>query len=153
MIDQREIDRKLNALLAPQKRKRPLFYVKIAAAIAGVIMFIPSAHFVDTRLFPVVSDAHALIFEPSAPDQTALSIIYNKNRNCQILSADFFLNGTAIRMIRAEGGEPLVQRPIGQNRSRTFILNVPRESFIDHGVIQFVHRCHPLWLHQKILFE
>jgi hypothetical protein len=153
MIEQREIDRKLNALLTPQKRKRSFFHLKIAAAVASAIMFIPAAHYIDTRIFPVVSDAHALIFDASDPAQTNLAIIYNKNRNCEIVSADFFLNGSAIRMIRTEGGAPLLQRPIGKNRSRTFTLNVPRETFIDHGVIQFVHRCHPLWLHQKVLYQ
>jgi hypothetical protein len=153
MIDQREIDQKLNALLPPRKRNRFNFYTKVAAAIFGAAAFGPAVYYTDTRLFPVVSGAHVLIFDQAAPDQTALAVVYDKNRPCQIISADFFLNGSAIRMVQTAGSEPLIQRPIGRNRSRTFLLSVPRETFIDHGVIQFVHRCHPLWLHQKILYE
>jgi hypothetical protein len=153
MIDQREIEKKLNALTNPPKRTIKSYYIRAAVAIAALAVAPFTAHYIDTKLFPVVSDAHALIFEASAPDQTAVAVIYNKNRTCQIISADFFLNGAAIRMIQAEGGLPLVQRPIGKNRSRTFVLSVPRETFINDGVIQFVHRCHPLWLHQRIIFQ
>lgn len=153
MIDQREVEKKLNSLFVPPRRHRNRAIWATVSLAAAAILALPAAYWVDTGLFPVVSRAHALIFEQAAPGETLVSFVYEKLRACRIVSAGFFLNGASIRPVEVIDNINYVIRPLGTNRSRLFRLKVDREEFIEHGVVQFVHQCHIGWYHQRVVFD
>lgn len=151
MLDHDTIEGKLRALTGSTRkpRRRWPFWI---AGLAAAVFFIPVAHYVDTQVFPVISDATQIVLNEGPPTETHLQFVYNKNRNCQYLNIFFFVNGAAIRQIDRIDNAPIVQRPVGKNRSRTFILAIPRDVFIEHGIIQLEHRCHGLWTHKKLIY-
>jgi hypothetical protein len=151
MLDKRELTAKLESLSNNARRHKRNKYT-VLAIIVLMLMAPFIIYIVDTEIFPVTTGATALVFEETDQTVTALSILYTKKRNCRILSADFFSNGSAIRVIETLETGPLLNRPLGKNISRTFRLKIPRADFIDHGIIQFQHRCHALWTHRRIIF-
>jgi hypothetical protein len=151
MLDQDDISNKLRALIG-SSRKPGRRWLSWALGLAATALFVPAAHYADTMIFPVISNATQLVLNEGPPTETHLQFVYDKNRNCQYTGVYFFVNGTAIRQIDRLDNRPAMQRPLGRNRSGTFILNIPRDTFIEHGLIQLEHRCHFLWPHKKLIY-
>jgi hypothetical protein len=151
MLDKDDISKKLRALTGSTRKPRSRWLYWLPGIAVAVVAF-PVAHYIDTEIFPVISNATQIVLNEGPPTETHLQFVYDKNRNCQYTGLYFFVNGTAIRQIDRLDNRPAMQRPLGRNRSGTFILNIPRDTFIEHGLIQLEHRCHPFWPHKKLIF-
>jgi hypothetical protein len=152
MIDQRDVEAKLNALTrqaGKKKPSKPLIYALAALAVA-VTPF--AAYYADTRLFPVITDANAVIMQNVAPGKTAATFVYTKRRNCKLLGINFVLDGETISPLRVEGPEVLTRRPVGRNISSQFIVDASEAVFIARGLVTLEHECHLLWHHFSKLY-
>jgi hypothetical protein len=152
MIDQRDVERKLDALTRKAARPKPKRWLFLAGAVAGVLALPFVAYYVDTRLFPAVSGANAVIMQEIDGTRTSVVFVYNKYRACKIVGISFVLGGDVIEPLAVDNMDNLAGRPVGRNVSRRFIVNTTPDNFIKRAIVTLEHECHGLWHHRAQLF-
>jgi hypothetical protein len=152
MIDQRDVERKLDALTRKAARPKPKRWPLLAGAVAGVLALPFVAYYVDTMAFPVISDANTVIMQDAGGGRTSVVFVYNKNRECRITGMSFVLGGNLIEPLTVDNMPALAPRPVGRNVSRRFILNTTPDDFIKRAIVTLEHECHGLWHHRARLF-
>jgi hypothetical protein len=152
MIDQRDVERKLDALTRKAARPKPKRWLFLAGAVAGVLALPFAAYYIDTMAFPVVSGANAVIMQEVGGGRASVVFVYNKHRSCKITGMSFVLGGDVIEPLAVENMDNLAARPVGRNVSRRFIVNTTPDDFIRRGIVTLEHECHGLWHHRARLF-
>lgn len=153
MIDEKYISEKLRRLSVPQKRRGYIPVLRAAAIACLAIASALLAYVIDTKVFPVVSNAHAVIFYNGSDTTTQVRFVFEKNRACKYLNTEFWLMGDTTQPIQLIRSAPPLHFPKGRASTSQLVLDVPRDKFIENGVVMVEHRCHPLWVHKTALYE
>jgi hypothetical protein len=153
MMDRSRIEAQLSALTRnvkpPARHRRFRLYLALALAVPAPAV----AYAVDTRLFPVVSDLNFSIYSDAPENETRVSFIFTKRRDCAPVSIEYFKTGDPIVAINVIESPTMIRYPSGRNIVGPFRLAVNREEFITKGVLLMRHRCHSLWLHTSRWFN
>jgi hypothetical protein len=123
----------------------------VAATVAFPFLLI-GAYYVDTRLFPVIAGAPAIVVESAGPDQTVVRLAMNKLRGCEYKSLNFYLKGSFTESIKRLDDHQSSTRPVGRHLTAALVLQVSTRDFLERGQVITEHQCHPLWKHTKRIF-
>lgn len=144
------IERRLQAI--SKKKTKTNNYIKYAI-VGTAALAMPAVYYADTRLFPVIDKATAVITYDGSETATNVRFVFHKNRACKYLSTSFWLRGPLTREIRLLRSQHPIHFPPGKTSTSFLLLDVPREAFIEHGLVTVEHRCHPFWIHKSVMYE
>jgi len=145
------IESRLQAL--SKKKSKSKNYLN-HAVIGALILAVPLVYLIDTRVFPVVGPAHAIIISQNpVPGTIKVRFVYTKYRNCKFIGSSFWLRGHTSTPVQLLQSGPAINNPVGRTTTGVMVLGVDQDSWINNGQMIVEHRCHPFWTHQANLYE
>jgi hypothetical protein len=135
--------------------KRRFAWRSLLRPVAATVVFpflLIGAYYVDTRLFPVIAGAPAIVVETAGPDRTVVRLAMHKLRGCEYKSINFYLKGPFTESIKRLDDNVSSTRPVGRYLTAGFVLQVSTQYFLERGQVVVEHQCHPLWKHTKRIF-
>lgn len=126
----------------------------IALAAGAVLMLGPS---LETRFFPVYSKFEIVKIDETPSGGSRVIFRYYKLRSCAPAGFMWFIGepGGAFRQIDILSARPpgvRVNRPIGENTSVPYEIDVPPNELLTRGFATIYNNCHPLWITRSVIY-
>lgn len=111
----------------------------------------------ETRFFPVYSQFQILKIKETDDGGTEVVFRYTKLRNCAPAGVTWFVGdpGGAYRQIELISNRPplaRVNRPLGENTSVPYKVDVAPAVLINQGFANIYNNCHPFWVTQSNIY-
>lgn len=133
---------------------RTLTLAAIALTAGSVLVLGPS---LETKLFPVYSKFEIVKIDETPSGGSRVVFKYFKLRDCQPAGFMWFIGepGAAFRQVDILSARPpgvRVNRPIGENTSVPYEIDVPPNELLTRGFATIYNNCHPLWVTRSVIY-
>lgn len=111
----------------------------------------------ESKFFPVYSKFQILKIEQTADGGSNVVFRYTKLRECRPAGVRWFIGdpGGAYRQIELLSSRPpgvRVNRPLGENTSPPYYIDVSPEVLRTQGFADIYNNCHSLWVTQSSIY-
>jgi hypothetical protein len=112
---------------------------------------------IETHFFPVYSQFQILKIKETEDGGTEVVFRYTKLRSCKPAGIMWFIGepGGAYRQIDLVSNRPpltTVNRPLGENTSVPYKVDVAPAVLINRGFANIYSNCHPFWVTQSSIY-
>ncbi len=129
----------------------------LSAILLALAAFMTLGPKIETRFFPVYTKFEILKIDETPDGGTEVVFRYEKLRNCEPAGIMWFVGepGGAYRQIDLLSNRPplsRVNRPLGENTSVPYKVDVAPAVLINRGFANIYNNCHPFWTTQSAIY-
>lgn len=131
-----------------------LSFAAVIVAAGGVLTLGP---YIETRFFPVYSKFEIVKIDETPSGGSRVVFRYTKLRSCPPSGFMWFIGepGGAFRQVDILSARPpgaRVNRPLGENTSVPYEIDVPPQELLERGFATIYNNCHALWTTRSVIY-